>query len=351
MKKYKYKKSFTLDGRRVYVYADTLTELARKIAEKQTAAASAASARDNMTLAVWADRCIDLYKTNQSDITRDKFRARVRVAILEPLGSFPVRAISPEQVQLVMNLQAGRSRTQINEVYYALRFLFSRAVVAGLIPTDPSANLTKPKKAKPASRRALTEVEREAFLSCAVKERKYYGFLLSYYCGCRPGEAGECKGSDLIERDGLRLLHIRGTKTASADRFVPVPSELWELIKSTPRGEYIALYPSGIPCGYDNRARLWSGLVYKMNLAAGAESYRNKILVPVIGSDLVPYCLRHDYCTRLARAGVDIRTAQRLMGHASITMTANIYTHVETVDLATAAELLERVPHRVPHPD
>lgn len=342
MKKYKYKKSFIYYGHRYYVYADTFSELARKILEKQTALKEQADSRSNITVKEWGEKCIELYKTNQAEATRAKFEQRVRKSIYEPLGAFPVRAVTAEQCQLVMNLQAGRSRTQINEVFYAMRFLFSHAVLAGLITKDPTAALTKPKKKKSDTRRPLADTEREAFLACAVKERKYYGFLLSYFCGCRPAEAMLCKGSDLITRDGLHLLHIRGTKTAHADRFVPVPGSLWALIENTPENEFIALYPSGRSCADDNRSHLWAGLKYKMNLAAGAEVYRNKIITPAIGEDLVPYCLRHDYCTRLARAGVDIRTAQKLMGHASITMTANIYTHVETEDIATAAALIEQ---------
>ena len=341
MKKYKYKKSFTMNGKRVYVYADTFAELARKIAAKQTELERKADRESNITLAAWSETCIELYKSNQADSTRQKFEARVKKSILEPLGAFPVKAITPEQVQLVMNLQAGKSRTQINEVFYALRFLFSHAVLHGIIVKDPTERLAKPKKKKSESRRALTDIEREAFLACATQERKYYGFLLSYYCGCRPSEAAACTGADIIERDGLHLLHIRGTKTASADRFVPIPGNLLPLIENTPKTENIALYPSARYTDDGNRHHLWNGLIYKMNLQAGAETYRNKIITPVIGTDLVPYCLRHDYCTRLARAGVDIRTAQKLMGHASITMTANIYTHVEQSDLAAAAILIE----------
>ena len=57
-------------------------------------------------------------------------------------------------------------------------------------------------------------------------------------------------------------------------------------------------------------------------------------------ADLTPYCLRHEYCTNLARLGVDIRTAQRLMGHSTITLTADIYTHVEADAIRAAADIL-----------
>lgn len=47
--------------------------------------------------------------------------------------------------------------------------------------------------------------------------------------------------------------------------------------------------------------------------------------------------LRHTYATTLYHAGIDLRTAQRLLGHSSIQMTANIYTHLEAQDSLAAA--------------
>ena len=64
-------------------------------------------------------------------------------------------------------------------------------------------------------------------------------------------------------------------------------------------------------------------------------------------SDLVPYCLRHTYATMLAEAGVDLKTAQYLLGHSTITMTAKYYTHVTPVMVENAREKIERI-HSVP---
>ena len=79
----------------------------------------------------------------------------------------------------------------------------------------------------------------------------------------------------------------------------------------------------------------------------GAEVYRNQIikhgweLHPLLESEeqwetLVPYCLRHTYCTDLQRAGVPINGAKYLMGHSDISVTANIYTDT-TPDVVSAA--------------
>lgn len=45
-------------------------------------------------------------------------------------------------------------------------------------------------------------------------------------------------------------------------------------------------------------------------------------------------------CTNLQKKGVDIRTAQYLMGHSDITLTANIYTHADRTTITEAARLM-----------
>ena len=46
------------------------------------------------------------------------------------------------------------------------------------------------------------------------------------------------------------------------------------------------------------------------------------------GLDLTPHVLRHAYATMLFEAGVDVYTAQKLLGHADIDTTMAIYTHL-----------------------
>ena len=41
-----------------------------------------------------------------------------------------------------------------------------------------------------------------------------------------------------------------------------------------------------------------------------------------------PHILRHTGCTRMVEAGIDPRTLQDIMGHASMKMTMELYNHV-----------------------
>jgi site-specific recombinase XerD len=54
------------------------------------------------------------------------------------------------------------------------------------------------------------------------------------------------------------------------------------------------------------------------------------------------HILRHTYCSRLVMAGVDLRTAQELMGHKTLAMTAR-YAHLSPGHLKTAIQKLDRV--------
>lgn len=341
MKKYKHTTTLTYQGKRYYIRADTKAELvAKKALKLRDLEDGKIVINSNVTLSAWAETCIEAYKTNQSEVTREKFEQRVRHCILDSIGAMRLCDIRPIHLQTILNEQAGKSPTQINTVYQAVRFLFSHAVANELLSSDPSLKLTKPKAKKPVPRRALTPEEREIIIRVGATDRRWYYFLLMLYCGCRPSEAMACKGQSIVSIDGYNLLYIKGSKSLSAERHVPIPDEFYRLIANTPEDEPIATTASG-PVTVRNRNRLWRSFKRELNLALGCKTYRNQLIPPFpLADDLYPYCLRHEYCTELARRGVDIRTAQKLMGHSSVTLTANIYTNLTERDTLTAADLL-----------
>ena len=61
-----------------------------------------------------------------------------------------------------------------------------------------------------------------------------------------------------------------------------------------------------------------------------------------------PHDLRHSYCTMLYDSGIDLKTAQKWMGHADQTMTPRVYTHLTAEREEESARLLrEKVNARV----
>ena len=340
-KKYAIRRRVTYEGTSFVIYADNEKQYAEKVAKKiQEIESGRKISGGNTLLKIWAKECIETYKTGQSDLTRKKYISAVNNLVLKEIGDMPIKTITPMHCQKTLNKQLGKSQYTINQTYQILQFLFEKAVINNLIKENPAQNIEKGKGYK-TKRRAITDFEREHIIKVASSERRYYLYLLMLFCGCRPSEAGEAMGKDIQKLQGVNVLHIRGTKTANADRIVPIPNELYNVIKNTPLNEHIAQNTAGNPIKYDKRGRLWNSFKRQLNISMGCKIYRNELIPPFpVAPDLVPYCLRHTYCTDLARKGIDIRTAQKLMGHSDITLTANIYTNLDNNDIVLAAKML-----------
>ena len=338
MKKYKYQKTFTYMGKRYKVYANSEAELEMKLEQRKRAVEQNTVAYDgSMTVRQWGERAVPIYKTGQSEITRYKYMQRMRHCIFEQIGDRRLDSILPIELQQVINLRASYSKRDINEVYQQIRFLFQSAQQNGLIENDPTTNLQKP-RGKSGSRRLITDEERSVFLQVCEDDR-FILFLLMYYCGCRPSEAMEATAADIIIKQGKPLLHIRGTKTKNSDRIVPIPSKLYDRVKD--KDGYLADH-DGKKFTRTAYERLTKRLYREMNLAMGAETYRNRLITEPLAKDFTPYCLRHTFCSDLASRGVDIRIAQKLMGHSDITLTANIYTHIQEESIVDLYDLLDK---------
>lgn len=335
-------KSFTFDGKRYYVRAKTEREALIKLANKQRDLIEGKVALSgSMTVSEWAEQAIDTYKIGVKDITLKGIKYDTRHFILEHIGSRPLKAVKPIECQRVLNQLEGKSADIIRRIANLMRFIFRTAVQNKLIFENPAENLVLPAGTK-TSRRAITDIERKHLFKVAEEDKRFILFLLMLQCGCRPSEAIECRGYDIQDVKGVPMLHIRGTKSVKADRYVPIPSDLYERIRNTEPFDLIAPNAFGSKHTQSSYNRCLKSLRRALNISMGCKVYRNELIPPYpLAKDFVPYCLRHTYCTDLRDKGIDIRTAQYLMGHADISMTANVYTHMNDDVLLDAAERLE----------
>lgn len=338
-KKYEYRKSFSFRGKRYEVVANTLDELyerkARKLKELQ----------DNLivydrhtTVDAWADESFDTYKANVQGLQDIKRRYRKYVSPV--IGHKALGDVRAVECQNILNGCAGMSYSHCRKLKQEISFLFQTAVENRLIPFSPAVRLALPEYSR-GYRRSITEHEREHLLKVYAKDPYYLLFIVILKTGCRPEEAVNLIGRDIDIKK--KLLHIRGTKTKNSDRYVPIPSDLFAVIKNTRPFEPVCVNHAGNKHTKSSYNRLCAHLKRDLNISMGCKVYRNALVPPFpLADDFVPYCLRHTYCTDLCRAGVDVRTAQRLMGHANISITADIYTHVDMNDIEKAGELIEK---------
>ncbi|MBK9087493.1 MAG: tyrosine-type recombinase/integrase [Sterolibacteriaceae bacterium] len=129
--------------------------------------------------------------------------------------------------------------------------------------------------------------------------------LLAAYEGLRVHEIAKVRGEDFAE--GEVLVRGKGGVVSS----VPMHPLIANLVRSMPVSGF--WFPSSVECGHVNRV--------SVSLAIGRAMRR-------AGVSGTPHALRHHFGTQVLRAsGGDLRTAQRVLRHASPATTA-IYTQV-----------------------
>lgn len=335
---YEYRTSFSYRGKRYEVYAHTLEELyERKALKKKQLQDSVIVYNKHTTVDMWAEESFDTYKSNIQGL--QDIKNRYKKYISPRIGKKSLIDVRAVECQNILNDCAGMSYSHLIKLKQELSFLFQTAVENRLIQFSPAVRLTLPEYTK-GSRRSITEHERKHLLEVYAKDSTYLLFIIILKCGCRPEEAINLIGRDIDHSN--RLLHIRGTKTKNSDRFVPIPLDVYEVIKRTKPFEPVCVNREGNKHSESSYNRLCAHLKRDMNISMGCKVYRNALVPPLpLADDFVPYCLRHTYCTDLCRAGIDVRTAQRLMGHANISITADIYTHVDMKDIEKAGKLIE----------
>ena len=334
---YTHRTSFTYLGKRYDIYANSLEELYAKKALKLNDLKENVIIYDRRTsVDEWARRAFDTYKNGVKGLPDTK--ARYNKYVSPYIGNKPIGSIKAVECQTILNQCSGMSFSHCMKLRQELSFIFEKAVENQMIPFNPAKKLRMPDCEK-GSRRSITDNERNHFMECFEKDPAYLLFYIILKCGCRPEEAINLIGRDIDHKN--HLLHVRGTKTKNSDRFVPIPDELYALISGVKPFEPISPNHNGKKHTESSYNRLCAHLKRDMNISMGCKTYRNALLPPYpLADDFVPYCFRHTYCTDLCKAGIDVRTAQRLMGHANISVTADIYTHVDLDDIQKAGELL-----------
>lgn len=89
--------------------------------------------------------------------------------------------------------------------------------------------------------------------------------------------------------------------------------------------------------GESLRTGVTSARVVSLNSASTASAAAK---LPYIG----PHGLRHSYGTDMMRAGVAPRVVQERLGHSSVTITLDLYSHPDTAMHRAVADTIERPP-------
>jgi len=216
--------------------------------------------------------------------------------------------------------------------YACLASFFGYLQDVGQVASNPVHRIPLPRK--PQTLPVYLSREQVQALVAACDQRKPWeraAVLIMVTAGLRSAEVmglevGDCD----LESASVRVRHGKGDK----ERIVPIPGETVEALR--------AYLPVRVENG--SQALFVTRQGHGLLLTGGTLRQMLERIVRRAGlADLgfTPHTCRHTYATHALRAGVDVRTVQDLLGHASIQTTAT-YLHSDTNGRQAAANAVAK---------
>ena len=302
----------------------------------------------------------------QTRVTSEHFlnvSQRLR-AIVTELSGTRVGELRPMQVVQIRSraVAEGASHRTGNLFVGRLATMLRWAVRNGLVAKNPIEHLERlPEKAEHRAyrRRALTEDEIRRFLAASERDDEendvraaieglervpqtpmWVAFLET---GARYGELRQLTWEDVDLSRGLITLRAENTKSRK-QRVIPVRPETVARLKRL-RAHHESVL-GRLPTIADHVFLTPEGCRYRRD-----STNPNRILRRVLEAARIPridgqgrkldlHALRHTAGSRMARNGVSLFQAQKVLGHSDPKLTANVYAHAEAEDLRPAIEAL-----------
>lgn len=246
--------------------------------------------------------------------------------------STPLNKITQEDLaDYIQSLsKQGYSPKSIARKISALKDYFKFLYSEKEIKQNPTANIIAPKQGKPLPK-FLTAAEVRLLIDTA-KEKNEMAYQrlsvmleLMYACGLRVSELVGLP-ENCINFDKKQIL-VRGK--GNKERLIPIAAEAAKMVLDyfDLREEYIRgrksiwLFPSKqSKLGHITRDAFFKKI---KELAA---------LCGISPAKVSPHVLRHSFATHLLHNGADLRSVQKMLGHADIA-TTEIYTHIMSEEL------------------
>ena len=288
--------------------------------------------------------------------------------LIDAVGSFTLCDVRPSDIKsLYSSAYKGMSDSYIKSAKSFLCAVFDAAQADGYIKTNPARDRTaKPHKGTVGSHRAITPQEREWIETLCTDHIVHLAAMTMLYAGLRPQEMKAA----VIERDfdfdreiislhsfahivDRKYVFTTKGKTEKAARKIP----LFPPLKNAAQGKkgYVVTDRKGNPVSVASWETLWDSYVSAMETAINGISKRwygrtkeqkrlaaEGKLPEWVEFTVVPYDLRHSFCTMCRDGGVELHTCIEWMGHTDSEMILKVYDEVSEDRSEKEAEKIKK---------
>jgi len=287
--------------------------------------------------------------------TYDDYVSLMTRYIREPLGAIKLADLRPIDIQKVYQSmqERGLGPRVVRYTHAVLSSALKQGVKWDMLHKNPASAVDLPRMVRK-EMKAMTPAEASRFLEAVKGTRQYALFNFALTSGMRPQEYLALKWSDVDLERGLATVRraivwkrekgggwaFAEPKTSRSRRTIPLPASTVKALSEHKRQQGI------------ERLRLGSdwqdyGLVFPTSIGTPytLSSLTNKWLKPaLIKAELAGfnlYSLRHTHATLLLANGENAKVASERLGHSTIVLTLDTYSHVLPDMQQEAAERIE----------
>lgn len=310
----------TINGKAVFFYGKTADECMKKLAEYKEKSEAVPTFKD------LADRWEEDKWDDFAPGTQNCYRSSLERA-LEAFGDVPCDEVDSSDIQELLEqlIEQKYSAKAVKTQKSVISTIYRHAAVKGLYKGINPATASIVPRGLPKSTRKPPEEEDIVKIMTTDHPWLYPKVLL--YTGLRRGEALALCYEDFDHDKGLITIDkeiiyksnqpilVHRTKTEAGKRTTIFPDPLKELI---PRGK--------------------KGPIFESTLRRFKTTWKH--YCDDLGITITPHQLRHAYASILFDAGIEAKDAQELLGHSDISVTQNIYTHIQKTRKEKTADKL-----------
>ncbi|WP_433581620.1 tyrosine-type recombinase/integrase [Paenibacillus amylolyticus] len=292
-------------------------------------------------------------KKDLSIESRETNMGHLKNHIFPSLGHLPLQKVLVTDIEdfILAMEEKGLAQGTVKKIFCLVQNAFKAAIRKELLLKNPFDLLdpaSKPKEGKPKVD-YWSKDEVQTFFS-RLDHRLSIMFVLAIYTGMRRGEILGLRFSDIDFENSMisirQTLKPRkrikdGGKNANASRSIPlsefvvaelkkqrtmITKEKWDAKENYHNNDLVVCHPDGEPVSLGNFHKFWVRILNNTNMR-----------------HIRFHDLRHTFASLMLSAGVHAKVVQEIMGHSSIKVTLDMYSHLIPSMQRSAVNVLDDI--------